>query len=86
MNVLEEQDIENYKNNGFLIKKKFFTESEVLEIKKSTDFLLIGLFHDENTKNRGFESLPLRTCDNFVLSTANRLSINYTVTNGGIVI
>ena len=37
MSVLSEQDILNYNNNGFLIKKEFFDESEALEIKKWID-------------------------------------------------
>ena len=32
MAILSEQDILNYRNNGFLIKKNFFNESEALEI------------------------------------------------------
>ena len=37
MTILSEQDILNYSNNGFLIKKNFFNESEALEIKKWID-------------------------------------------------
>ena len=37
MSVYSEQDILNYNNNGFLIKKEFFDESETLEIKKWID-------------------------------------------------
>ena len=40
------------------LKIKKFTEERFFVNKKSVDFMLFGFFHDEHTKNRGFESLP----------------------------
>ena len=42
------------------LKIKKFTEERFFVNKKSVDLMLFGFFHDEHTKNRGFESLPLR--------------------------
>ena len=42
------------------LKIKKFTEERFFVNKKSVDLMSFGFFHDEHTKNRGFESLPLR--------------------------
>ena len=53
------------------LKIKKFTEERFFVNKKSVDLMLFGFFHDEHTKNRGFESLP--TPLNYYKSNNNKI-------------
>ena len=59
MNILEEQDIINYKKNGFLIKKFFYTESEVLQIKKWFDEYQQKTIYDWHGKENAYYETSL---------------------------
>ena len=74
MNVLEEQDIVNYKNHGFLIKKKFFTESEVSQIKKWLDEYQQKTIHDWHGKENAYYETSLLDKKTRILSRIEKFT------------
>ena len=74
MNVLEEQDIVNYKNHGFLIKKKFFTESEVSKIKKWLDEYQQKTIHDWHGKENAYYETSLLDKKTRILSRIEKFT------------
>ena len=74
MNILEEQDIINYKKNGFLIKKFFYTESEVLQIKKWLDEYQQKTIYDWHGKENAYYETSLLDKKTRILSRIEKFT------------